>query len=385
MKNHLLINVLKLRILLCLILMFLVGHFNSFSKIIRLPYLQAVTHNEALILVESTDTNFITVNYYAEGHRTTSLATTSYIIETGDNASNPKTYVHRIKLENLSPSKKYHYLINPQEEAVKGLNNIFDKYSFTTAKKTGESFTFTVMGDSRSGPKIFDKITSRMASHNPDFSLYLGDLAYKKDYNYWEDEFFITNNEKFITNVPFYNAVGNHEGWNQNTKAFTDAPNSDISKHKAYYSFDWGDVHFLILSTEHKISENSEQYKFAVEDLKKSKAKFKIVAFHIPAYSVGAHGENKNMKDFTAKVLDKMNVTMVLTGHSHYYQHNKINGLSHFVLGGGGSPLYKPESKDYTIKSEKKYHYAAFDVTPEMIKMTVIDKDGNILDELKFK
>jgi predicted phosphodiesterase len=239
------------------------------------------------------------------------------------------------------------------------------------------------MGDSRSGPKIFDKITDKMASHKPNFALYLGDLAFKKDYNYWEDEFFITNNENFIANVPFYNAVGNHEGWKQNTEAFTDAPKS-ASNHKAYYSFDWGDIHFLMLSTEHSISAGTAQYKFAVEDLKNSKAKWKIVSFHIPAYGAGAHGENKNMIEFSKNVIDKNNVTMVLTGHSHFYQHNKVNGISHFILGGGGSPLYPPATNDYTLKSEKKYHYALFDVTVKQIKMTIIDKDGNKLDEIKF-
>jgi predicted phosphodiesterase len=363
-----------------LVCVFLVSS-NLFSTIIRMPYVQSVTHTSATIMIESTDTNNITVNYHKSGENATKTAKTSYFVAT---ENTPKSYVHRIVLDNLKNSERYSYKIDNKSKIDSKITGITDEYTFVTANKPSESFKFVVMGDSRSGPKIFDKITDKMASHKPNFALYLGDLAYKQDYKYWEDEFFIANNEKFIANVPFYNAVGNHEGWNINTEAFTDAPKS-ASNHKAYYSFEWGDIHFLMLSTEHSISTNSAQYKFALEDLKNSKSKWNIVAFHIPAYGAGAHGENKNMIEFSKNVIDKNNVTMVLTGHSHFYQHNKVNDISHFVLGGGGSPLYPPASKDYTLKSEKKYHYALFDVNSNQIKMTVIDKDGNKLDEILFK
>lgn len=377
--------------LFLLFLVFLVTTNFSFATVFRMPYLQAVTHTQAVIMVESSDTSAITVLYGKEAEKAEvnnnvnnkeNKAETQYIIET---ENTPVTYVHRVVLTNLKPSSKYFYHIDKKTPIKKGIDGILNKYSFYTANTLGEKFDFVVMGDSRSGPKIFNQITKLMAKHQPHFALYLGDLAFKKDYIYWEDEFFIENNEKLIANVPFYNSVGSHEKWTQNTQAFTDSPNSEISEHKAYYSFDWGDCHFLVLSTEHPVSENSKQFKFAEQDLQNSKAKFKIVTFHVPAYSVGAHGENKNMKNFTSKVFEKYGVTMVLAGHSHYYQHNKINGISHFVLGGGGSPLYTPGTKDYTLISEKKYHYAYFQANPDSLKMTVIDKDGNTIDEIEFK
>jgi len=400
-------------IILISLILSIINISNSNAKIIRLPYLQSVTDKLAVIMVESDDTNPIWVIYNELGNSISLEAKTEFYVETEnsklDNSKAYKTFVHRIILNNLKPNTMFHYKIKCNNSTVnktsnETTNDISDKlsekicspYTFITSSKDIGNFKFVVMGDSRSGAKIFNKIANGMAKQNPHFAIYLGDLAYKKDYEYWEDEFFIENNEKFICNVPFYNAVGNHEGWNQNTKAFTQSviisnPKDKHSKdkhsndNKPYYSYDWGNIHFLNLSTENTISKNSEQYQFAVEDLKKSKAKWKIVSFHIPAYSVGAHGENKNMKNFTANVLEPAKIDMVLTGHSHYYQHNKINGISHFVFGGGGSPLYTPKSKEYTLKSEKKYHFALFDVTNDKITIKVIDKDENIIDTIIFK
>lgn len=370
---------------------------NIKAKVIRLPYLQSVTDKLAVVMVESDDDAPIKVEYNELGNPKSLEAKTEFFVETEnsklDNSRANKTFVHRIILSNLKSNTMYQYKLKCNNSDITE-NKICSPYTFITSSKDIGDFKFVVMGDSRSGAKIFNKIAKGMAKQNPHFAIYLGDLAYKKDYEYWEDEFFIENNENFISNVPFYNAVGNHEGWNQNTKAYTQSVvNSNITnskdkfstENKPYYSFDWGDIHFLILSTETNISKNSEQYKFAVEDLKKSKAKWKIVSFHIPAYSVGAHGENKNMKNFTANVLEPAKVDIVLTGHSHYYQHNKINGISHFVFGGGGSPLYTPKSKDYTLKSEKKYHFALFDVNNYKITIKVIDKDENVIDTIVFK
>lgn len=388
----------KIIALICLIL-FLFNTLSSDAKIIRAPYLQSVTDKLAVIMVESTEKNPIWVLYNELGNSKLLEAKTAFYTETENsklvNSEVNKTFVHRIILSNLKSNKMIQYKIKCNNSNLKNTTNdstnlYCNSYTFITASKEIREFKFVVMGDNRSGPKIFNKISSGMAKQNPHFAIYLGDLAYKKDYEFWEDEFFIENNEKFISNVPFYNAVGNHEGWNQNTKAFTQSiinsneKDSYLEENKPFYSFDWGDIHFLNLSTETTISKNSEQYKFAVDDLKKSKAKWKIVSFHIPAYSVGAHGENKNMKNFTTNVLEPAKIDMVLTGHSHYYQHNKINGISHFVFGGGGSPLYTPKSKDYTLKSEKKYHFALFEVSNDKITIKVIDKDENIIDNVVF-
>ena len=186
------------------------------------------------------------------------------------------------------------------------------------------------------------------------------------------------------SSVPFFNAIGNHEGWTQNTKAFQQSP-AKKKENNSYYSFNYGDIIFLIINTEQNVKEGSSQYKLAEKALKKSNKKWKIAAFHIPAYCAGGHGENSNMIKMTKTLFEPYEVDFVFAGHTHFYQHNLVNGIRHLVIGGGGAPLYSPKKAKYTVKSAKTYSYAIFDVQKGKIKMTVYNIYGKVIDSLTLK
>jgi acid phosphatase type 7 len=348
---------------------------GSDDRAIKLqPYLQAVTHNSIYILVETNDDNPV----YAEYKNATNsreIVKSSFFVET-EKKRNP-TYVHRIKLDSLETNTSYTYRVFTDKDTT-----VY--YNFYTAALPGTSYRFAVTGDMRSNPDIFKNVCRNIINYSPRFSIYTGDLCYNPEYYSWKEEFLIPQHMELIAEVPFFNAIGNHEKWKKNTEAFQQAPESS-SGHQAYYSFDYGDVHFLILSTEHGVGRNSSQWNFAVEDLKKNNSRWTIAVFHIPAYSGGGHGENKNMIRMTREVFEPYGVDFIFNGHSHFYQHNRVNGIRHFILAGGGAPLYSPEKKDYTIKMKKSHHFAICDVTPDEFKMMVYDLKGNTIDSIVTK
>lgn len=337
------------------------------------PYIQAVTVGSAYVLVESDSKSNITINY-TDGKQQNRTAFTEYYVET-DNS--PKSYVHRIKLENLKPETKYTYF------ALQG-NDTSSKSVFTTFPDKIKNFRFGVKGDNRSNPKIHSKTTDLLSEKSPLLLIYTGDICYDSKYKTWKDEFFTDSELRLISEVPFYNAVGNHEGWKQNTKAFTQSPSTE-KENRDYYSFDVGDVHFLIISSESSLSKNSSQYKFIEKDLKNTKKKWKVVAFHISAYVAGGHGENKLMKRITSELLKPNGVDIVFSGHSHFYQHNFVNGIHHVTAAGGGAPLYTPKSFKYTIKSVKKHHYLIADVSESKISIKVYDLENKLIEEFDVK
>lgn len=201
------------------------------SKEINKPWLQGLDGNNLYVLVESDNSSDIEL-YYKNiddlAEKTLSVKTKFYR-KTNFGGS---TYIHRFLLQNLKYGAEYEYWF----EANK-------KYSFRLPNKEGE-FTFTNMGDNRSGIKIWKQIAKNMVSENPDFMIFNGDLAYKKEYKYWVDEFFVDEAQTMFTKFPFYNAPGNHEGWNDNTKAFTQS--TSISKEeRPYYAFERGDALFF--------------------------------------------------------------------------------------------------------------------------------------------
>jgi hypothetical protein len=242
------------------------------------------------------------------------------------------------------------------------------------------------MGDCRSNPDIFSLISKGLKKYSPVLSIYTGDLCFNAKYNTWKEEFFIRDQLDLISNVPFFNAIGNHEGWVINTIAFQQSTDLDAGKdQKPWFTTEDGDLMILILSTMHSCKPGSEQYLFAEKVLKESKRKWKLVAFHHPAYCNGGHGENKEMINVTKNLFEPYKVDIVVGGHSHFYQHNLVNGIRHFVFGGGGAPLYNVKEGSYTIKASRDYNFGIFDLSPNSLSMTVYDHLGNEIDKLTIR
>ena len=186
--------------------------------------------------------------------------------------------------------------------------------------------------------------------------------------------------------VPTYHTVGNHEGWTKNTKSFTQAPDSP-SGVPDYYSFDYGDIHFLVLNTELSYTVGSAQYNFAASDLSGTKKNWKIVVAHKPGYTSGgsgAHTPDQNMVTMTTNIFEPNKVDMVLCGHNHFYQHCKVNNIDHIVIGGGGAPLYTTATGSYVVKSSSSYCYGIFDFTPTSMKLTVYSSSDAVLDSVRW-
>lgn len=332
------------------------------------PYLQAMDSRDfSIAILTETDSPQSVIVGYSYGN------TIKYDTSQVYKLTTEKTYVHRNYLINLIPSVEYKYWI------VENNNNLYES-KFKSPARINEQFKFGIFGDMRSGVKKHSQIVTLLAEHKPDFSVYLGDLCFSHDYNYWKDEFFIENELKFISQVPFSNAVGNHEDWKPNTEAFLEGVPKE-SNHHAYYDYYYGDIHFIVISTEHRFSKGSEQYQFIKRVLENSKGKFKVVSMHIPAYGGGGHGENKKLIELTKDLLVPNKVDLVLTGHIHNYQRSYVDGIHHLIVAGGGAPLYTPEAKPYSIVQYKKYNYGVADYTPGKLSITIYDDQNKILDK----
>ncbi|MCX7879251.1 MAG: metallophosphoesterase family protein [Ignavibacteria bacterium] len=338
------------------------------------PYLQAVTQNSIVVMVE-TDTKDPVFVQYGKTSLENSSKTKFYLV-TEDKRS--QTYVHRVYLENLEPNTEYKY----RAVHKKDTSSIF---TFKTAVPEGVPFRVAIMGDNRSNPEKHSKKSKKMAQHSPHISIYTGDLCFAGRYFEWKQEFFTPEEQELIARVPFFNSLGNHEAQTELTKVFLQAPKSS-SNDEYYYSFDYGDAHFLILNTETNVSPGSPQWKFAESDLANTNKKWKIVAFHIPAYSFGKHPPNKKMQEMTTQIFEKYGVDLVLNGHNHFYQRNLVNGIYHITTGGGGSPLYEPTYEGpYIQKSVKDYHYGIMDISKDSIVVKIYDLRDKIIDEFTIK
>jgi predicted phosphodiesterase len=239
------------------------------------------------------------------------------------------------------------------------------------------------MADCRTGISVHNQITTLLRQRNPRFSIYGGDLCYGPDYYYWKTEFFTLEEQTTIFQIPFYAVVGNHEGWTTNTKAFEQNPVSS-SGTQDYYSFDYGNVHFTVVNVMVNYNPGSPQYTFVSEDLSSTSKRWKIVVVHNPPYCAGGHGEDSVLITMAQNLFVPNNVDLVIAGHSHFYQHNLVNGIHYLVIGSAGAPLYTPGSNSYTIKSVQDYCWGVFDVESTSLVVRVYNNYDSLLDSLKL-
>jgi hypothetical protein len=346
---------------------------TSHSAILMQPYLQAVTQNSIYVMVECSTSDTVEVSYGVSSSlgslaKTTLISTTTNI---------PSTFIHKIKLTGLLPNTLHYY------KAAQG-SSVSAIFTFTTAVNPGTPFRMAWMADCRTGTLIHDQISGLIATYDPKFSCYGGDYCSDASYTSWKNEFFRTSELNLISHVPFFAAIGNHETWGTNTKAFTRSPDSP-SNTQDYYSFDYGDVHFLCLNNQVSDGPGSAQYNFAQSDLASTSKTWKIVFFHNPAYCSGGHGEDADMKAMSQNIFVPKDVDLVLAGHSHFYQHNYLDGIHHMVIGAAGAPLTVPTWAQYTISLLKESEFAIIDVDTATLKLRVFNNDNDLIDSIMLE
>jgi predicted MPP superfamily phosphohydrolase len=132
--------------------------------------------------------------------------------------------------------------------------------------------------------------------------------------------------------VKFYASLGNHDAAEQ---VYYKLFNMDGKK---YYSFKPSlkqSVRFFVLNSTYP---EPEQIAWFEKELKESNSEWKIPYFHHPPYSSGdRHGSDTRLREVLEPLFVRYNVSVVLSGHDHFYERIKPqNGIVYFVVGSGG-------------------------------------------------
>jgi hypothetical protein len=198
------------------------------------------------------------------------------------------------------------------------------------------SLKFAVMGDFGTGDRVQYQMAQQMAKTRGVFAFELIALTGDNIYGSESPQDF---RRKFETpykplldaGVKFYASLGNHDGREQRYyKLF----NMDG---KLYYSFKAPkqNVRFFALDTGYL---TPEQIEWVEKELQGSNDDWKIAYFHHPPYSSGSrHGSDIRIREVLEPLFLKYNVSVVFTGHDHFYERVKPQqGIVYFVVGAGG-------------------------------------------------
>jgi predicted MPP superfamily phosphohydrolase len=197
------------------------------------------------------------------------------------------------------------------------------------------SLKFAALGDFGTGSKAQYELAEQMVKVHDrfkyDFVVLVGDNLYgsgrPQDF---KNKFEVPYKPLLDRGVKFYASLGNHDAREQRYyKLF----NMDG---KLYYTFSpRPDVSFFALESTYPVP---EQIKWIEDELKGSGSNWKIPFFHHPLYSSGdRHGSDLRLRKVLEPLFVKYNVSVVLSGHDHFYERVKPQqGITYFVTGSGG-------------------------------------------------
>jgi hypothetical protein len=244
---------------------------------------------------------------------------------------------------------------------------------FRTAPQRLDAFTFFVYGDTRSNPPAHGMVATALAEETqrrkqPTFVLMTGDLAmFGSDERETAEQFFEPA-APVLRTMPLLPIRGNHECGTELFKKYFPAPaRPPAAKDADDYVVDYGSVRVVVLDQYAPARSSGPRMKWLADRLAEAGEQWRIVGFHEPAYSSGAHGENRQWRKLVEPLLQRGRVHAVFCGHDHDYERIKPQyGVTHFVTGGGGAPLRDITAApyDYSAKLEPVHHFLTVEVTP---------------------
>lgn len=192
-------------------------------------------------------------------------------------------------------------------------------------------FTFLVFGDSQSDTyETWQKTLQQACQAQPGAAFFtnVGDLVNTgTDINEWQAWFSAT--QSVINRIPAMPLTGNHEmytsRWKVNeppalfTAQFQLPRNGPAGLTEQVYSFDYGNVHFVMLDSQEREEKQfmpdmlARQREWLEQDLARSNKPWKLVFLHRPPY------HNDNIQTAFVPLLDKYQVDVVFSGHEHIY------------------------------------------------------------------
>lgn len=288
---------------------------------------------------------------------------------------------HSLTLTGLLPDTIYHYRVLFEERQT-------PDYTFRTAVPFDTTFRFTVCGDTRTQADSHLAVINRIIALGPYFNLHTGDLiADGFSESDWAVYFAtICSSATCAQKIPIYYAIGNHEEESPLYYNYFYLPHNNPDSTEAYYSFDYGNSHFISLNTQIPYGPSSDQYQWLKSDLKSAYYKtFIFVFMHDHPYCAGGHNSNIGLRDALSFLFEAYKVDMVLSGHSYFYQRNgPINGVTYIITAGGGAPLHTPAESSWTQYSEKRHHCVHFIVWSDSLKLKMVRTDGTVGDSLIY-
>jgi cysteine-rich repeat protein len=367
----------------------LVPKLSANATVSRGPYLQLGTPDSVVVRWRTFTASDSCVRYgTVQGSLTSSACLPASTTE------------HVVPVTGLLPDTKYFYSVGTSTTTQEG--NSAD-YFFVTPPEIGtpKPTRMWVLGDSgtadSNAASVRDAWLAVSGGVAPDLWLMLGDNAYNSGTDTEYQNAVFNMYPTVLRNSVLWPTLGNHDGISADS-AMQSGPYYNIftlptsaeaggvaSGTEAYYSFDYGDIHFICLeSYETNRAVGGAMMTWLAADLADNLANWTIVFFHHPPYSKGSHDSDVEtqlveMRQNALPILEAGGADLVLGGHSHAYERSfLLNG--HYGTSGTLTPAMKLDDGDGQETGDGTYQKPGGGPTPEQGAVYVVAGSSGQID-----
>lgn len=301
------------------------------------------------------------------------------------------TTLHRITVRGLQPGTTYRYRVRSKEilefkpYQVKFGDGVSGDGQFTTLDPRKERFSFCVLNDRHDRVPALREALGSIQWDGVDLVIGLGDVM--NDPMSEEQIFrnFINPcTESFAGRIPLIFVRGNHETRGLLARSLMDYFPTESGRY--YYSFDHGNVHFLLLDGGEDKADSSDEYSglVAFEDYLRQEtewlqeelrspafraARYRVCLLHIPPVVNSQNDPDKFVRapwirDHWNPMLSRAGLDLMISGHTHHY-----------------AELPKDEQRAYPIVVGGIDTVIRVDVSPERLQLTTFKNDGSVLSQ----
>ena len=258
-------------------------------------------------------------------------------------------------------------------------------------------------------------------ARNTDAQLFtcMGDLVDNGEDRLQWTEFFVGVKE-MQRSIPIVPVMGNHETYNLDWKVrlpeaylhyFRTPMNGSKEFDRYYYSFDYGDVHYIVLCTQQKeIGEFKEglveeQLAWIRRDLKAHRKRWNVVLMHKDVLQYRINGRPERTEGIDEEngrvwmpVFDELAIDVVFSAHLHTYRNRghifgfektpDKKGPLYILTGVAGNVRYPNLWIDHafdevTLPQPETDNYLTMEVTRDALEIACFLPDGTEMDRVR--
>ena len=325
------------------LLLLLVAVPEARAQVTRGPYLQSGTSSSITFRWRTASASNSRVRY-----GTTLGVATSFV-------DNPTiTTEHEVVVSGLAANQTYYYSVG-STTAVQAGGDSGHFVVTAPAPGTAKPTRVWVLGDPGTGSSaqyaVRDAYYGFAGTRHTDLWLMLGDNAYSTGTDSEFQSKLFNVYATMLRKSVLFSTRGNHESATSGGNlvyynVFTLPRNGEAggvaSGTEAYYSFDYGNIHFICLdSFGTSRSANGAMASWLRNDLANNTQTWTIAFWHHPPYSKGSHNSDTEsqlieMRTNINPILEDAGVDLILSGHSHAYERSRFID-SHYGTSGSFS------------------------------------------------